>query len=109
MRFSELQTAWLARAAELGYSLIRDGIETPAAAADPDLPKDITDAILRILEEANTEGNSLAYKPLTLVEGNSVCAATHRLEGAPRGVETTVSQTPLKWIEINGQPIVGVE
>ena len=107
MKFSVLQAAWLARAAELGYSLIRDSIPAPAETTDPEIPKDIADTVLQILEKANTEGKSLLYKPLVLIDGNSVAAITHPLDGAPRGVEPAVVEAQ-DWIEINGVPVVAL-
>lgn len=104
MLFSELQAAWLARAEQLGYSLIHGDPAELAPAADPDLPSETTDAVLRILEEANIEGSSLAYKPLVLLDDQqSVQCISSPLPGVARGTLAVLSDTVL-WTEITGQP-----
>lgn len=104
MLFSELQAAWLARAEELGYSLIHGDPVEFAPATDPDLPSETADAVLRILEDANIEGSSLAYKPLRLLpDQKSVQCISSPLPGVARGTLAVLNDT-LLWTEITGQP-----
>lgn len=104
MLFSELQAAWLTRAEQLGYSQLRGDPVEFAPADDPDLPAEVTDAVLRILEDANIEGSSLAYKPLTLLpDRKSVQCVSSPLPGVARGTLAVLSDT-LLWTEISGQP-----